>query len=91
LVKEVRSRGLKVKNGASPDDLITMLREADSEDEDDDDDDEDEDEDELDPDSMSVKELKAALQERGLKTAGAEKVLRARLSKALEEDDGDPF
>lgn len=89
LVKEVRSRGGKVKSSMKTDDLIEWLRENDEEDEDNDDDDDD---DELDPDEMDAKELKAALKERGLKTGGSEKVLRTRLTKALEEDDdGDPF
>lgn len=94
LVKEARSRKLKVKKGAGADDIVAMLRENDAEDGDDDDDDDDGDDDDesVDPDDLDFGELKTALKERGLSTKGSEKVLRARLVKALEaDDDGDPF
>lgn len=86
LAKEVRSRNGKVKKGMTEDDMKEWLREQDGEG---DDDDEDE---ELDPEEMDLDEIKAALRERGITVKGSEKMLRAKLVKALEaDDDGDPF
>lgn len=88
LAKEARSRGIKVRQGMSQEKIVAALRENDGESDDDDDDDGDE---EMDPDSMSLEEVKAALGERGISTKGSIKVLRAKLTKSLEADDGDPF
>jgi hypothetical protein len=90
LAAKVRSRGGKVKKGMTQEAMVEWLREQDAEGEEDEED-EDEDE-ELDPDSMSGEEVKAALAERGISAKGSLKVLRAKLTKALEaDDDGDPF
>jgi hypothetical protein len=90
LAAEVRSRGGKVKKGMTQESMVKWLREQDAEGEEEDEE-EDEDE-ELDPDSMSGEEVKAALAERGISAKGSLKVLRAKLTKALEaDDDGDPF
>jgi len=93
LVKEARSRKLKVKSDMDEDDIREMLREDDAEEEDDDDDTDEEEDDAEDYDEWSVEKLKAELKERGLKTSGSKKVLAARLEKDDEEDDddGDPF
>lgn len=87
LAKECRSRGIKVRKGMSEDAMREALRENDAEDDDDDDDDE-----EMDPDTMDIADVKAALRERGIAVKGSEKVLRNKLTKALDsDDDGDPF
>jgi hypothetical protein len=92
LAKEVRSRGGKVKQGMTQAAMVKWLRENDAEDEDEDEDEDDEGGEDMDPDSMDLDEVKAALRERGISTRGSLKVLRQKLTKSLEsDDDGDPF
>jgi hypothetical protein len=89
LIKEARSRGLKVKKSDDDDTIRGWLVAADSED-DEDEDEEDEEDEEQDYSSWDLDDLKAECKERGLKTSGGEGVLIKRLEKD-DESKEDPF
>lgn len=88
LVKEARSRKIKVKSGLDEDDIRELLREDDGDD--DADDDADDDDDDTDYEEWELDDLKSELKERGLKTTGRKAMLVARLNKDDESGD-DPF
>jgi hypothetical protein len=98
LVKEARSRGIKIRQGMSQDDIIEALRENDTEEDGEEPDDEDEDEESDDDDSddeesyddWDLDDLKNELKERGLKATGSKALLVKRLEKD-DESDADPF
>jgi len=95
LIKEEELE-IKVLKKMSDDDIREAITEAMSDDEDAEDEDEEDEEEESekpDYDEMSKEELVATCKERGLKTTGIVKILRARLVTDDESGDksGDPF
>jgi hypothetical protein len=91
LVKEARSRGLKVKKTDDEDTIREWLVADDSEEEEEDDDsDDDDEEEEKDYSDWNLPDIKAELKERGLKASGSKEVLIKRLEKDDQNQD-DPF
>lgn len=90
LIKEARSRGIKVTKKMDEDDIIAALKEDDGEDEDEEEEEEEDEEEEQDYSDWSKADLTAELKERGLKQTGTKDAMVKRLEKDDESED-EPF